>query len=83
MPQHALNSAHFQTAESPVIERMSCRADPVLLFMRLPNEAYVCCGRLELLALDSKVRPLQITWRLLDFAAITQRPDFKDLVTPQ
>jgi hypothetical protein len=51
------------TAETPVIERLQGR-EPVLLMCRIPGEAYVCCGRLELREKALERSPIRIVWAL-------------------
>jgi hypothetical protein len=51
------------TAETPVIERLQGRV-PVLLMCRIPGQAYVCCGRLELREKALERSPIRIVWAL-------------------
>lgn len=44
--------------------------DAVMLFCRLPDEPYVCCGRLKLAGYDVQQKPLRFLWMLEDLDAV-------------
>lgn len=48
----------------------------VLLFCRLPDEPYLCCGRLALRAVDLAARPLRFLWQLCDAPVLRETEAF-------
>lgn len=54
---------------------------PILLFCRLPDEPYVCFGRLALRDCDLTTRPLRFLWHLADVDVLRRElPSFAEFI---
>ncbi len=52
----------------------------ILLFVREPDQPYVCCGRLALVDMNESARPIKFVWKLLDIATLTTHQPFQHLL---
>jgi hypothetical protein len=55
--------------------------ESVILFMRLPGEPYVCCGRCAYVSHNFSKHPLKFEWELLDYKRLQESVPFKELVS--
>jgi hypothetical protein len=55
--------------------------DSVILFMRLPGEPYVCCGRCAYVSHNFEKHPLKFVWELVDHKQLEESGSFKELVS--
>ena len=67
-------------ADSPIVSRLLGSSTQVLLFCRLPQQPYVCCGRLACVSHDLERRPLRFMWRLRDIDKLRGRDEFDELL---
>jgi len=54
--------------------------DRVLLFVRIEGENYACLGRVQHIAVDLTVAPIQIKWELMDFEQINKVEYFQTVL---
>ncbi|KXS19136.1 hypothetical protein M427DRAFT_152648 [Gonapodya prolifera JEL478] len=69
-----------QHSETPVIQRIVEKKDPVLLFCRYEGQQYRFFGRLELVVSSLQQSPIAFTFRMLDWSAIEAQPDAKEMI---
>lgn len=77
-----INSSNDDHEQEEEEEENQGGPDEILLFVRLTGEPYVCFGRVHHVWYETRRHPIKVIWRLRDYDAIKECPDFLEIVAP-
>mmetsp|Transcript_30349 Transcript_30349/g.48330 ORF Transcript_30349/g.48330 Transcript_30349/m.48330 type:complete len:293 (+) Transcript_30349:4232-5110(+) len=69
-----------QKTDTPVIMQMQRPETKVFLMLRIPAQAYVCCGKLTMFDFDCKQQPLKFQWTLNETDILLESGAFGEIM---